>query len=261
MAKRRRAGLKKIDTWEYRGGGARLAVDVYLEDREKTTGDRSGTAFRVDLPEYDISAWDTDIQKLKDEVFAQLRVRLQLDWKNYLYLQTHGNHEPWTATKGAEWLTFKDASASFSMSIHCVQLAELNGKKLWRGHPGSSYYGNQVQEGWPDEGEKKGRDRWLSDGMCTLIPDTEANRQALLRIMKGIEMLTDRLKDFLSPAKAQQALAAALQNTLLPAPQLALPSGEGHGDETGKGADAAGVRTSDGGKPAPGRARSKRHPR
>jgi hypothetical protein len=115
------------------------------------------------------------------------------------------------------------------------RIATVNGKKIHEQHSNQSKhfdhsknqsigpwidYWNATQDGWPETGEYKDNSRFSRNNktkkhMRALIPDTQANRDALEQLSIRLNQLLMKMVDFLSPENAEKNLLSLKNNPFL----------------------------------------------
>jgi hypothetical protein len=228
-----RPGEKKVATWKYESRAGTLDVPVYMIDysqKGRYEQQQAGkvAVFRVKLDDPEIRLENTDINALKTEVWAAIKDKLSIVWRDMLYVQTEGNAHGIDA-KDPEGYRRKGerGAGKVEFDYKPVQITEFNGKKMSR-HLESVYNGNSTwstaSEGWPEVGHPSryhyGKDKVDRSEVRALIPDTPENRAALDQIADGFKALHKRLLGLLSPKSIERTLAnVGTAGLLLPAPE------------------------------------------
>jgi len=231
-----RHGEKKFTTWEYRDHEVVLQVPVTLVDNSKKGHIRYGedankTFFEVHMDEPEIREKDTDINRLRETVFAQIKAKLAVEWKSMLLVEVSASHSRlFDKGKSPDTPdTEDDAGAKLVVNWERWQVAKYKGKKIsrrfnnyhkpWRIHdekekPAREVW-NQAQSGWPDDKDDRFSTQDQMPEIKALIPDTPANRVALEAITDAIENLYHNLAKLLASDKIEETLAAVASKLVL----------------------------------------------
>jgi hypothetical protein len=227
---------KKFDTWEYadQAAGIRVKVPVY------TGGSGGKIVFRVELEEFAIRKEDSDINRLKDQVFAEIKAQRSTTWTGHLYVYCGGAMSGLLAFESAAAAREEGESSScdeeslgaeFRLMIRPVAIGTRpDGSRCYRDR---RYYGARAVDRMPPVGvniesppEFSGFDSRSHRGTCALLPDTPENRRALAEIACAVEQLRRRLGTLLSPARIESSLGTILERGMV---ALEPPGEDTHG--------------------------------
>jgi hypothetical protein len=254
-----RRGIKRAFEWKYVDGTVTLTVPVFVVNRDEQS-DRGGyfekdkptTYFRVQMEDPEIDEHDVNIDELKKRVFAGIKQKLEIPWRDVLHVEVDGDRERLFKKKTAADTKDTEASARVNVSVHWTrhQIAEVRGKKVSRrfqswyeptqlddNHrviklPGREQF-SSMSDGWPDTGRPT--DRWNKADktrIAALVPDTPENRLALEQIADGFDQLHKRLMGLLAPKAIEKTLAnIGDAGLMLPAPAAPEIFGEDTGDD------------------------------
>jgi hypothetical protein len=156
----------------------------------------------VECPELQITIEGTDIVAMKDAMWSMLDKKFEIAWERYYQVQV----------EKARIYSEHDGTAIQVIWSDIYKGKTWDGKRLlrrWRGH---SY----EIEPWPgafqDENGKT----------MACIPATEENRAALNEFCARVDLLREKLADFLRPDVIQQNLQRLSACALLPTPKKPL---------------------------------------
>jgi hypothetical protein len=204
---------RKIITWRYDdGAGTTLDIPVYQVTNQ------GGIWLRVDIPALDIREENSDINLLRERVFAAIKGRLVLKWEPYLQISVSGR--AWNLDDFAEATQINPSlSCEIEVRVSRIEIATRpDGSQCYR-EPGMD---SRIHEGLPGPGDG-GVDDEQQDARSR-IPDTRENRQALVDLGHAFSRLGRDLCDWLGPERVEAAVAQlAAEKTLagLPAPPAA----------------------------------------
>lgn len=234
-----RHGVKKFTTWDYEDrDGATLHVPVQLVDATKTTSGRLGkddakTYFLVQLDNPEIDEQDTDINRLRETVFAKIKEQLKIEWRSMLIVTVDSSRSRLfrKELKAATPDTERNAHGKLKLSWERVQIAQHGKNKLQRDF--NNYYKpfgytkergekprevwNRGHDGWPTlgAGENHKHRAGRARSVGAMIPDTPENRLALEAISDQIEKLYDGLSKLLNSTRIEETLAKVAASGLL----------------------------------------------
>jgi len=223
-----RKGRKKFTTWEFRDREVKLLVPVHVVDDTDHNHTAKEVYFSVKMEEPEINEQDTDINRLRQTVFAKIKEQLSIKWRSMLVVEVEcARHRLFDKRKKPDTMdTEYSGDGSLGVSWHRVQIATFGKQKLSRTF--NNYYKpwgpglqkerprevwNQGTEGWPEVGtiaDRRGYPR-----IKAMIPDTPENRVALEAIADNIETLYRRLGKLLDSDQIENTLARVAGSGLL----------------------------------------------
>ena len=209
---------KKIITWRYDdGAGTTMEIPVY----QVTKSD--GIWLRVDIPGLDIREENSDINVLREKVFAAIKGRLVLKWEPFLQITVTG-----TAWNLDDFVGASQINPNLSYDIE-IQVARIeiatrpDGSQCYR-EPGRD---SRICEGLPGLGD--GADDDQRRDTRSRIPDTRENRQAVVDLGRAFFRLGSQLCDLLHQDKVDATVAQLVTDKTLAGLPASAP-----GADTGK---------------------------
>lgn len=225
---------KLIDTWYWKKEGVE---SIKIEVRMVPGGAYGVSAtFQATVAgQPDVCPMNSDIAKLRAEVFKILDERMDVTWERYFHVEFSNSNTLFRFLDGKTptvqtWeehvkdnnvdstYDHEDAflqtdrlqlSAGLTLEVEEVLLGLYpNGSKCWK-EAESSYR----RPGWPNEKSKTG----LGDNPYVLIPATKENRQALHKLASAMGQLGLALDELLSKEKIQTTIQSLLKGPGLPA--------------------------------------------
>jgi len=205
-----RKGGKKAFEWGFVATGSKEPVNVEV----MLLNGNDGPYFEAQCGQFKRAWQSTDIAKLAKQVEADLMENAALisgiEWTDWFEVIVKGNNSNFTDSK------YSALGADLHIQVNRLKRGvSPDGKVLTisdmgytMSFPASQNMGERID---PTMGFK------LEEGkMKSYIPATAANRAALDDILSRMELLRERLKDFLSQERIEQELASTFK--LLPAP-------------------------------------------
>lgn len=254
MAARRVENGKRIETKEVlNADGRMMKIDFYLVKSGKYG---SGiTSFRAICDDADIDVEGKDFDALFKEATKLAADRSDAKWEPYLHVTVSGVRHPLKEApekgklracedpehrtsanlfgKKDTWNIWnrRPTQTRFGLTIEVdsYELATIAGKKLHRTPIEKGERSSNVRDGWPRVGREAHHGDHYDDvqkNMNALIPDTQANRDAIVKIRNGLADLTERIDALLSPDAIALTLLRVLSggNSALALPPPPMPA-------------------------------------
>jgi hypothetical protein len=211
---------RKIIIWRYDDdAGTTMDIPVY-----QLTG-HDGIWLRVNIPELDIREENSDINLLRERVFAAIKDRLVLKWEPCLQISVSGR--AWSLDDFAEAMQINPSlSCEIEVRVSRIEIATRpDGSQCYR-EPGLD---SRIHEGLPGPGDGIVDDE--QQDTRSRVPDTRENRQALVELGHAFVRLGRELCDRLGPDQVNAAVSRLLaEKTLAGLPALPPAGGGKKGD-------------------------------
>lgn len=213
---------KLVDTWHYQYRGIqepasadedeaaparppvvkekKVAVELRLmkqfADAEAPPQPVKKVWFRLVCSEADISLEGSDVESLRTAMWEKLDVKYEIRWFDYYLVELH----PDRVYDGiGTAMTFRWTRVEKGIAWDGTELLREDRHKSWE----------RVRP-WPGEfRNKQGR-------VIACIPATKLNEKALLEFRARLDLMREKVAQFLEPATIMKTLANMSQNNLLP---------------------------------------------
>jgi hypothetical protein len=179
-----------------------VTIEVRLEKKTKQTEEAphplDTVSFTVVCKELDIEMRGTDIEALRAAMWSKLDTQFEIKWERYFLVDVDQSRP------------FTGLGTGLTVSYDTVYKGTTwDGKLLLRRW---SYRDERI-ELWPGEFRVKG------NRVIACIPGTDANEESLKEFVRRVDLLREKLQDFLRPDQILQTLANLRGFNLLPAPE------------------------------------------
>lgn len=231
----RRRGLKKINAWQFKrpDSGDMLMIDVYMtmpeaRRRGRRSDDETGAKTKfvaftgTEVEERHESASIDTLRELVKKAIAAIK---PFTWTRKIVFEVETDHDPFKRrraySRAGRPAMHLDASASITLKIETIEIAETNGRKIRRGVNDDGSPDSRHQDGWPEVGNIKTKwSRGSARTTISMIDDTPENRAALQAVLNMIDHAGTRLRNLATPDMITATLAQALAGSarLLPGP-------------------------------------------
>lgn len=179
-----------------------VTVEVRMEKQTKQSEEAphplDTVKFEVVCKELGIQIHGTDIELLRAAMWSKLDKQFEIKWEPY-FLVDVDQQRPYTGTGTGLVVNYDSVYKGTTW----------DGKLLLRRW---SYRDERI-ELWPGEFKVKG------NRVIACIPGTEANELALKEFVRRVDLLREKLQEFLKPEQILQTLANLRGFNLLPAPE------------------------------------------
>lgn len=233
---RRSLPYKVIDTWYYKVKDVEFDREEFVEDKEDREDDQPSSKYKMgkariknktvkvelrmekttkqseeaphplDTVKLEVYCAElkarlegTDIECLRAGMWAMLDEHYAIKWERYYLVEVKKQH-PYGADGVGLTFSYKD--------IH--KGTTWDGKVLMKIYRGGSYGNSDRIEPWPGEFKDTG------GNVIACIPDNEMNRAALKEFSRRIDVLREKLAEFLTPERIMETLTNMSGFALLP---------------------------------------------